>query len=162
MHHNLPYQFVQRDGIQFRDISILPDGLTPLGILENGLLMLPPIKQNDTRIANSNMLTFEGVLSGVGDHVLYKKREIMGGCFLYTFGFGDSQARSVPASGFLQIPPRNGHPAFGCILPTAGGFGSFNRYKREPPGAQKNPQPFGGGLGMEHTGFEPVTSTMRM
>lgn len=37
------------------------------------LHFLTPIRRNDVRIANNDMLSFEGVLSGVDDHVVYKK-----------------------------------------------------------------------------------------
>lgn len=49
------------------------------------LHFLTPIKRNDTRIKNNNMLSFEGVLEGVDDHVVYKKCCIKGGRYLYAF-----------------------------------------------------------------------------
>jgi len=49
------------------------------------LHFLTPIKRNDVRIANNDMLSFEGVLSGVDDHVLYKKCRIQGGRYLYAY-----------------------------------------------------------------------------
>lgn len=49
------------------------------------LHFLTPIKRNDVRIANNGVLSFEGVLSGVDDHVLYKKRPIQGGRYLYAY-----------------------------------------------------------------------------
>ncbi len=49
------------------------------------LHFLTPIKRNDVRIANNGMLSFEGVLSGVDDHILYKKRPIQGGRYLYAY-----------------------------------------------------------------------------
>ena len=49
------------------------------------LHFLTPIKRNDTRIANNDMLSFEGVLEGVGDHVVYKKCCIKGGRYLYAY-----------------------------------------------------------------------------
>ena len=39
-----------------------------------GLHFLTPIKRNDTRITNNDLLAFEGALSGIGDHVLYRKK----------------------------------------------------------------------------------------
>lgn len=39
----------------------------------------------DARIANNGMLSFEGVLSGVDDHVLYKKSPIQGGRYLNAY-----------------------------------------------------------------------------
>jgi len=49
------------------------------------LHFLTPIKRNDVRIGCNNMLNFEGVLIGVGAHVLYKKANIKDGRFLYAF-----------------------------------------------------------------------------
>ncbi len=49
------------------------------------LHFLTPIKRNDVRIANNDMLSFEGVLPGVDDHVLYKKCPIQGGRYLYAY-----------------------------------------------------------------------------
>ncbi|MDR1739816.1 MAG: transposase, partial [Bacteroidales bacterium] len=49
------------------------------------LHFLTPIKRNDVRIANNNMLSFDGVLDGMGEHILYKKCHIKGGNFLYSF-----------------------------------------------------------------------------
>lgn len=49
------------------------------------LHFLTPIKRNDVRITNNGMLSFEGVLSGVDDHILYKKRSIQGGHYLYAY-----------------------------------------------------------------------------
>ena len=49
------------------------------------LHFLTPIKRNDVRIANNNMLSYEGTLEGVAAHILYKKAKIQGGRYLYTF-----------------------------------------------------------------------------
>ena len=49
------------------------------------LHFLTPIKRNDVRIRNNDMLAFEGVLDGIGDHVVYKKRRIARGRYLYAF-----------------------------------------------------------------------------
>ncbi len=49
------------------------------------LHFLTPIRRNDVRIANNEMLSFDGVLSGIDDHVLYKKRPIQGGRYLYAY-----------------------------------------------------------------------------
>lgn len=49
------------------------------------LHFLTPIKRNDIRIANNDMLSFDGVLTGVDDHILYRKRRIQGGRFLYSY-----------------------------------------------------------------------------
>lgn len=49
------------------------------------LHFLTPIKRNDVRIAGNDMLSFEGILEGVDAHVVYKKKQIKGGRFLYAF-----------------------------------------------------------------------------
>lgn len=49
------------------------------------LHFLTPIKRNDVRIKNNNMLDYEGVLTGIGERVQYKKCCIKNGLFLYAF-----------------------------------------------------------------------------
>lgn len=49
------------------------------------LHFLTPIKRNDVRIANNGMLAFDGVLTGIDDHVLYKKLSIQGDRYLYAY-----------------------------------------------------------------------------
>lgn len=49
------------------------------------LHFLTPIKRNDVRISDNDMLSFEGVVEGVGGHILYKKKQIKGGRFLYAY-----------------------------------------------------------------------------
>ena len=49
------------------------------------LHFLTPLKRNDKRIANNDMLDYEGVIEGIDKHVLYKKKKIKGGAYLYSF-----------------------------------------------------------------------------
>ena len=49
------------------------------------LHFLTPIRRNDSRISGNGMLSFEGVLTGVDAHVVYKKKQIKGGRYLYSF-----------------------------------------------------------------------------
>ncbi|MBQ9612435.1 MAG: transposase, partial [Lachnospiraceae bacterium] len=49
------------------------------------LHFLTPIKRNDVRIADNDMLSFDGVLEGIDAHVVYKKAQIKGDRFLYAF-----------------------------------------------------------------------------
>ena len=46
---------------------------------------LTPIKRNDIRIFDNGMLFFDGVLEGIEGHVVYKKKQIRGGRFLYYY-----------------------------------------------------------------------------
>ena len=59
--------------------------------------LITPIKRNDTRIANNDMLNFEGVLTGLDDHVVYKKAVIKGGRYLYAYK-SSKKARAEEAS----------------------------------------------------------------
>lgn len=79
-----------RDNDIKKGIIVADKGFPPSSIKNElserpDLHFLTPIKRNDTRIANNDMLSFEGVLTGVDDHVLYKKKAIKGGRFLYAF-----------------------------------------------------------------------------
>ena len=81
--------FIRDNDIQ-NGIIIADKGFPPSKIKEElrkrpNLHFLTPIKRNDTRIANNNMLAFEGVLTGIEKRVLYKKARIKGGHFLYAF-----------------------------------------------------------------------------
>ena len=49
------------------------------------LHFLTPIKRNDARISDNDMLSFEGVLTGIAAHIVYKKKQIKGGRYLYAF-----------------------------------------------------------------------------
>lgn len=49
------------------------------------LHFLTPIKRNDVRISDNDMLSFDGVLEGIDAQVVYKKKQIKGGRYLYAF-----------------------------------------------------------------------------
>ena len=79
-----------RDNDIRKGIIIADKGFPPSKIEEElqkrpELHFLTPIKRNDARIANNNMLAYDGVLEGIGEHVLYKKCAIRGGRYLYAF-----------------------------------------------------------------------------
>jgi len=57
-----------------KDLSDRPD-----------LHYLTPIKRNDARIADHDALRFDGVLAGAGEDILYSKRTIKNGTWLYAF-----------------------------------------------------------------------------
>ena len=84
------YSSFIRDNNIHKGIIVADKGFPPSQISAElaerpDLHFLTPIKRNDARIANNNMLAFEGVLTGIGDHVLYKKKAIRGGRFLYAY-----------------------------------------------------------------------------
>lgn len=74
-----------RSGIIVSDKGFPPSQIQKELEERPSLHFLTPIKRNDTRIANNDMLSFEGVLEGVGDHVVYKKCRIKGGRYLYAY-----------------------------------------------------------------------------
>ena len=84
------YQAFIRNNNITHGIIIDDKGFPPSKIEEElkqrpDLHFLTPIKRNDKRIANNDMLTFQGVLTGIDKHVLYCKRQIKGGRYLYAF-----------------------------------------------------------------------------
>ena len=79
-----------RDNDIRKGIIVSDKGFPPSQIkaeLENrpDLHFLTPIKRNDVRISNNDMLSFESILEGIEDHVIYKKRSIKGGRYLYAY-----------------------------------------------------------------------------
>ena len=84
------YRSFIRDNDIRKGIIVADKGFPPSSIADElskrpDLHFLSPIKRNDTRIANNDMLSFEGILTGVDDHVVYKKKSIKGGRFLYAY-----------------------------------------------------------------------------
>ena len=57
------------------------------------LHFLTPIKRNDKRITNNNMMEFQGVLEGVAENIRYCKKRIQGGNYLYAFRDADLAAK---------------------------------------------------------------------
>ena len=88
------------------------------------LHFLTPIKRNDSRIGNNDMLTFDGVLDGIGDHVLYKKCCIKGGRYLYSYKSArkaaieesDYLARREKNKDFISSKYENKRSVFGVIV----------------------------------------------
>ena len=74
-----------RKGLIVADKGFPPSQI--MGELETrpDLHFLTPIKRNDARILKHDMLSFEGVLEGVDDHVVYKKCCLADGRYLYSF-----------------------------------------------------------------------------
>ena len=68
------------------------------------LHFLTPIRRNDVRISDNDMLSFEGVLEGIDAHVVYKKKRIKGGRYLYAFK--DARKASAEESVYLANAKR--------------------------------------------------------
>jgi len=85
-------------------IIVSDKGFPPARIMDElkdrpNLHFLTPIKRNDVRIKDNEALNFDGVLEGVDGHILYSKRQIKGGRFLYTFR--DSRKSGIEEASFL-------------------------------------------------------------
>lgn len=81
--------FIQDNNLR-RGLIINDKGFPPSSIEEQlkvrpDLHFLTPIKRNDSRIRNNNMLDFTGILENIEKRVLYKKQQIKGGRWLYAF-----------------------------------------------------------------------------
>ena len=81
--------FIRDNDIQ-KGIIVADKGFPPSKIKEElserpDLHFLTPIKRNDKRISDNDMLSFEGVLEGVDAQVVYCKKQIKGGRLLYAF-----------------------------------------------------------------------------
>ena len=81
--------FIRDNDIQ-RGIIVSDKGFPPSKIKEElterpDLHFLTPIKRNDKRISDNDMLSFDGVLEGIDAQVVYKKVQIKGGRYLYAF-----------------------------------------------------------------------------
>lgn len=95
--------FIRDNNIQ-RGIIVADKGFPPSTIQSElserpDLHFLTPIKRNDSRIANNEMLAFDGVLDGINAHVVYRKRQITPGRFLYSFK--DVQKAANEESAYL-------------------------------------------------------------
>ncbi|MDD6450928.1 MAG: transposase [Lachnospiraceae bacterium] len=75
------------------------------------LHFLTPVRRNDVRIKDNGSLNFDGVLEGVDGHILYSKRQIKGGRFLYTFR--DSRKAEIEEATFLANREKNKDFSYG-------------------------------------------------
>lgn len=104
------YESFIRDNNITKGIIVTDKGFPPSKIAKElkerpDLHFLTPIKRNDTRINSNSMLDYEGVLEGIGKHVLYKKRAIKGGRFLYSYK--DSQRAAKEEASYLARAEKN-------------------------------------------------------
>ena len=70
------------------------------------LHFLTPIKRNDVRIKDNDMLSFEGLLTGIEGHIVYKKKQIKGGRYLYAFK--DAGKASAEEASYLANAEKKG------------------------------------------------------
>lgn len=74
-----------RKGIIVADKGFPPSRIKKELAERPDLHFLTPIKRNDVRITDNDMLSFDGVLTGIDAHVVFKKVRIKGGRYLYAF-----------------------------------------------------------------------------
>lgn len=111
------YSAFIRDNDIRKGIIVADKGFPPSKIKEElaeqpELHSLTPIKRNDLRISDNDMLSFEGVLEGIEGHVVYKKKQIKGGRFLYSYR--DARKAAIEEADYLTktenkktLNPRN-------------------------------------------------------
>ncbi len=100
-----------RDNDIKRGIIVADKGFPPSKIKDElserpDLHFLTPIKRNDVRISDNDMLDFDGVLDGIDAHVVYKKKKIKGGRYLYAFKDA-SKAAKEEASYLANAKQKN-------------------------------------------------------
>lgn len=96
--------FIRDRKIQ-RGIIVADKGFPPAKIQKEladqpDLHYLIPIKRNDVRIKNNDMLSFQGVLSGIDQQISYCKKQIRSGRYLYAFK--DYSKESGERYGFIE------------------------------------------------------------
>jgi len=74
-----------RKGLMIDDKGFPPGQIQEELKLRPDLHFLTPIKRNDKRIGNNNVLNWSGTLTGVNKTVLFNKCQIKGGRYLYAF-----------------------------------------------------------------------------
>jgi len=99
------YSAFIRDNDIRKGIIVADKGFPPSKISEElkerpELHFLTPIKRNDLRIKDNGMLSFEGVLEGVEGHIVYKKKQIKGGRFLYSYR--DARKAAIEEADYLS------------------------------------------------------------
>ena len=112
---SMAYSEFIRDNDIRKGIIIADKGFPPSRISKEleerpDLHFLTPIKRNDSRIDDNRMLEFEGVLADVDGHIQYKKRQIRGGRFLYSFR--DTRKAMLEEADYLSRVERSRNYSF--------------------------------------------------
>ena len=94
-----------RDNDIRKGIIVTDKGFPPSKIRQElderpDLHFLTPLKRNDVRITDNDMLSFEGVLEGIDAHVVYKKKRIKGGRYLYAYR--DARKAALEEADYLS------------------------------------------------------------
>ena len=95
-----------RKGIIVADKGFPPSKIKAELTERPDLHFLTPIRRNDVRIKDNDMLSFEGVLTGIEGHVVYKKNQIKGGRYLYAFK--DAKKAAAEEASYLANAEKKG------------------------------------------------------
>ena len=152
------YSAFIRDNDIRKGIIVADKGFPPSKIKEElaerpELHFLTPIKRNDLRISDNNMLSFEGVLEGIEGHVVYKKKQIKGGRFLYSL-FG-----VIVFESDQDLDPKTAYQCYDdrWLLELV-----FNRYKSDDCLDKTNVQGDFSVIGSEFVNFITTVMTCRI
>jgi hypothetical protein len=88
-----------RKGIIVADKDFSPNRTKEKLRERSELYFLTSIRRNDNRISENDMLFFDDVLTGMDAHVLFKKKPIKGGRYLYSFK--DARKAFIEESNYL-------------------------------------------------------------
>lgn len=102
--------FIRDNNIR-KAIMVLDKGFRPSKFSDefkqrHELHFLSPLKHNDIRIKDNDMLSFEGILEGVDGHILYKKKQIKGGKYLYAYR--DAHKAAAEEANYLSKAENKG------------------------------------------------------
>lgn len=97
-----------------KGVILTDKGFPPKEIAEElknrpALHFLTPIKRSDSRIRQFNMLSFEGIVTGLKKRVQYKKKQIGDSHYLYSFR--DTSRAHIEENTFLDRAVEHGYDA---------------------------------------------------
>lgn len=96
-------------GVIVTDKGFPPKEISDLLKDRSKLHFLTPLKRNDTRIQANDMLSFEGILTGLRKRVQYKKCDLNNGYFLYAFR--DMGRAHQEENGYYDQAVKHGYDA---------------------------------------------------
>jgi hypothetical protein len=151
-----------RDNDIRKGIIVADKGFPPSSIKNElrerpDLHFLTPIRRNDTRIGSNHLLDYEGVLQGLGEHILYKKCAIKGGRFLSAFK--DQKKAAIVFESDQDLPPKTVYLCYDdrWMLELV-----FNRYKSDECLNQTNVKGDFSLIGSEFINFISTVATCRI
>lgn len=111
------------EGILVTDKGFPPSKLSDELAERPKLHFLTPLKRNDTRIRDNNMMEFDGILSDTDPEILYRKVRIKGGKYLYSFR--DPKKASIEEIAYLSRTRKSGEFDFESYNSKSEDFGTI-------------------------------------